>query len=178
MITLRILLALSLCFLLSACVESESPLSPPGPLPPDSPLIGSWLYQSKDETAYLHIGNEGQDIKMVEVEIDAHGVLKSEIYTASAVTLGGHDYLSFQTPRDSRTLYTLMKYRLVDKDTLTLSLADYKFMETAVKDGLVAGTLGSSGVLLTAGQDALQRFVVDHDSQIFPEATSQLRRLP
>lgn len=180
MITLKTLFVLSLGLLLSACVESESPLSPPAPLPADNPLIGSWLFQDKDETAYLHIGNEGQDVKMVEVEIYPDGRIKSEIYTASATTVGEHAYLSVQTPRDGRPLYTLMKYRLVDKDTLTLALANYKFMENAVKDGSIAGTLDSSapGVLLTAGPDALKRFVLDHDKQIFPETTSELRRLP
>jgi hypothetical protein len=161
-------------------VESESPLSPPAPLPLGSPLIGSWRLQDKDETVYLHIGNDGQDVKLVEVELDATGRLKSETYTASATMIGANDYLSVRTPRDGRTLYALIRYRLNDKDTLTFSHADYTFLKNAVKSRLIPGTVDRStpGVLLSADQETLRRFVADHDKRMFPEASSEFRRLP
>jgi hypothetical protein len=176
---IRSLFVLSLCVLVSACVESEAPLSPLATLPPGSPLIGTWVLHDKDETAYLHIGNEGQGVKMVDVELNANGTIKSESYVASATVLGGNGYLSVQTPRNGRLLYTLVKYRLSGNNTLTLWPADYKFLETAVKSGLISGTLDSTvpGVLLTADQVALQRFVVGYGKQMFPKATVTFRRL-
>ena len=175
----RSLFVLSLCVLVSACVESETPLSPPAPLPAGSPLIGAWVLQDKHEIAYLHIGNEGQGVKMVNVELSANGAIKSESYVASATVLGGNGYLSVQTPRDGRLLYTLVKYRLSGNNTLTLWPADYRYLETAVKNGLISGTLDAStpGVLLTADQGALQRFVVGYGKQMFPKATITFRRL-
>jgi hypothetical protein len=116
---------------------------------------------------------------MVEVELNANGTLKTDSYLASALALGGNEYLSVQTPRDGQLLYTLIKYRLFKSNMLTLWPANYKFLESAIKDGLIAGTADATtpGVRLTADQQTLQRFVSTYDKQMFPKATAMLRRV-
>lgn len=177
---LKCMFLLSLCCLTSACVEFEAALSPPAPLAPGSPLIGTWVAKDQHESAYLHIGNEGQGVRMVEVELDKSGSIKSESYSAAATALAGNTYLSVQTPRNGRPRYTLLKYQLSGRNLLTLWPANYRFLDNAVKIGLIAGSVEATtaGVLLSADQESLQRFVGDYGNQMFPEATVKLRRLP
>ncbi len=178
---IRTILALSFCILVSACVESEAPLSPLAPLPPDSPLIGSWMLSDKSETMFFHVGNEGETAKILEVELGKDGSIKSENHVASAVSHGGNTYLSVQVRSGDKLLYSLWKYQLSGKNRLTLWPADYKFLESAVSQGLIVGTVNAKAMVqrveLSADSDALLVFVGKYSAQVFPKATIKLQRV-
>lgn len=178
----RSALLLLLCFLLAGCVESDFPLSDFAPLAPDHPLLGSWVAKDGEQSAYLHIGNQEDGLKLLEVEIDDKGKLKSETYVAHASAVAGKEYLNVRFAHEGTTVYYLLKFSLAGKDTLHLWLPDYDFMAEAVKKGMIAGSVQSGKwvpkVQLSASQADLQKFVADNDARIYPKPSSTLQRLP
>lgn len=169
MITSRGVFLLVLCFFISACVESEYPLSPPQPLPKGHPLIGTWVQHNESETVYLHVGNVGQDVKVLEVEVDRNGMLRSQSYLAAVTVLGENHYLSVQKQRDPRHAHILLKYEISADNTLSLWNADPRFLSAAIKDGRIAGSAqsGLPNVRLSADAASLQAFVTANHQQIF-----------
>ncbi|MFZ2405456.1 MAG: hypothetical protein WAW41_09995, partial [Methylobacter sp.] len=149
-------------------------------LPADNPLIGTWVQIDKKEITYLHFGNGGHAGKMVEVELHENGMLKTESFTVSVTTVGENNYLSVQATLLPPT-YFLLKYRLTEKNILTLWPANYPFMANAVQKGMIAGTSESKSliprVLLSTDSENLQRFVGEHDSQMFSEKVGEFRRV-
>ncbi|MBS1198523.1 MAG: hypothetical protein H6R18_2308 [Proteobacteria bacterium] len=178
---MRTTLLFFLCTLLAGCVESNIPLSPFAALPLGHPLLGTWVHRDQKEQVYLHIGNEENGLKLLQVELDDKGALKSESYQASATTLAGKDYLSIRLSEKDRVFYYIWKFRIAENGTLTFWAPDHKFMEKAVNQGLIAGEAHAGKfitvVKLSADQQALQRFIAEHDAKIFSDESSTLKRL-
>lgn len=177
---MRTAFTLLLTFLLTACVESEHPLSAFTPLAANHPLIGTWTQRNDKETVYLHVGNQEKTLHLLEVEIDHQGTLKSEHYEAISTSLESGDYLSVLQRSEGKTTYQIWKYRVSSQGALTFWSPSARFIEDAIKKGWIAGTVqsgsGISNVLLTADPPSLQRFIARHDAEIFLEPTTDLVR--
>lgn len=158
-----------LCFWLSACALSTTPLSPLAPLAAGDPLLGTWFLKEgkPDEATYLHIGNQEDAIQMISVSVERSGQIKSEKLLAASTALAGHNYLSLQIQENGKTLYLICKYQITGNDTLTFWAPSAAFVKNAIRQGLIAGT--ASSTLLSADQQALRKFFVQHDSDLYPE---------
>ncbi len=178
---MRTAFILLLTSLLTACVESEHPLSAFTPLAADHPLIGTWTQRNDKETVYLHVGNQEKTLHLLEVEIDQRGTLKSEHYEAISTSLESGDYLSVLQRSEGKTTYQIWKYRVSSQGTLTFWSPSARFIEDAIKKGWIAGNVqsrsGISNVLLTADPPSLQRFFARYDAEIFLEPSTALIRV-
>jgi len=164
---------LCLGMLLAGCLQSKVPLSPLAALAPANPLVGDWIYEKQGETGTVHIGNEDGTAKLISVERDSDGTIKSEDFKFAATTIDGKNYMSVEIPDADTVLYILLQYRITDNKRLTLRAANIPFVADAIQRGLISGTANPKSVapnaMLSADTDALQRFVTQYDKQLFTE---------
>lgn len=167
--------------LLAACVESTHPLSAPQPFPADSPLIGTWRMQKEGDATLLHIGNQGRTGRLIDVEFGSDGKLQTDSYVVIPAQLNGVSYLSLRMPEKPKPRYVLLKYQISNGNHLTIWPADHGFVKNAIQQGLLKGKVMKKsmvlGALILADQHALQKFVIEHEAQIFNDKADEFDRV-
>jgi hypothetical protein len=169
------------CCLLNGCgVDSDTPLSAPGKLSPDDAVLGTWKSvrasnaKDSERPSYLHIGNANGQIKILSVEFEDDGSIKTEEFSASSVSLNGDTFASIQLPIDGKMSYVLARYQVGANDRLKVWLADYGWVKSAIESGIISGNVAPNTLVPAAhlaGNDgeALRNFVSSNRDKIFTD---------
>jgi hypothetical protein len=171
------LATLSIICVLGCIPHSDNPLTDFNKQEIDSSILGSWYWKDENETIYVHIGRgeESKLLRVVMLDIDAHGDLEVSEYSGHTSSLEGNKYLNIKLVRpapDKIVGYMFVKYKLAS-DSLGFSLMDSRVAEKAIRDGALKGevTKGKwiSSIHITEGQKELQNFIVRKDKELFQE---------
>jgi hypothetical protein len=175
---LRTLLPLLLAIGLAGCrIDSVNPISPIETAEADPAIHGLWVYQAKDEVAYVHIGPEfalksvrdpdaekQKRTRIVVVDHKPNG-MTDEAYVAHGSRLGKQRFLNVVQLDGGPSGFTFVRYALADRDTLRFSPVDPEQLKAAISAGHIKGT--------TRGQGLSARAVITADSA---EIAAFLRR--
>ena len=144
---------------LAACkVDSIHPITPAAEARPDPAIYGVWQHREKDEITYVHIGPEfslsvdkptrdtPRRMRIVLVEHKSNGLTDEEL-VAHASRVGATRYLNVvQTERGNAVGFVLVRYALVDCDTLRFATIDEERLKEAIRTGRIEGTARGGGI--------------------------------
>jgi hypothetical protein len=180
----RYLALLVLAILLGGCIAySDNPLTDPNSERIDPPILGTWFWNEKSDSGFVHIGlnKESKQLQVIMIEHDKDGTIDVSEFKGHTSSLGNNKYLNLKwvRPGDEPNGYLLIKYSTKGA-SLTTSLLDVEVIKNAVKEGKLKGTVGKEkyapSISITEEQKKLQEFVLKHDKELFPEKSS-LKRL-
>ena len=133
---------LSLSALLAGCPESVHPVSDPATAEYDPELFGVWHGTFEDDTEiYLHIGpGEHGLTRAVLIEHKENGGgLRIENYVAFPTRLPKLKVLNVRSLDDASRGYSIVRYKLEDKDELVFWLTSYPAVREDIKAGKLKG---------------------------------------
>lgn len=144
---------------LAACkVDSINPITPADEARPDPAIYGVWQHREKDEITYVHIGPEfslsvdkptrdtPRRMRIVLVEHKSTG-LTDEEFVAHASRVGPVRYLNVvQTERGKAVGFVLVRYALIDRDTLRFATINEERLKEAIRAGRIEGSARGGGI--------------------------------
>jgi hypothetical protein len=178
----------------AACkVDSINPVTPADESRPDSTIYGVWQHRDKDEIVYVHIGPEfslsvdkptrdtPRRMRIVLVEHKSNG-LTDEEFVAHASRVGRTRYLNVvQTERGKPVGFVLVRYALVDRQTLRFATINEERLKDAIRAGRVPGAARGGGLssetTITADSPELAAFLKSEGDALFGKPIV-LRRVP
>jgi hypothetical protein len=172
----RVLL-LMLFFSISACVpDSKYPLTAFDRDAMDASVYGVWFWKNKQETGYLHFGQEKDSglLQLVMIEVSSSGKISVTQMLGHTSQLGDSSYLNlkFVPSQDGISEYIFIKYVISEKG-LGLAFMDSAVIEKAIADKVLAGTVAQkqrvASVRLSDTSKNLQQFVRENELALFPE---------
>jgi len=171
------ILLLSILFLSGCIPYADHALTEPNKEQIDPSVLGTWFWKDKDESGYIHIGldEETKLIRLIMIEINKSGRLKSTELSGHTSSLKGNKYLNLKWvhPEDDKsTGYMFMKYS-VTSDGIGLGFMNGEVVEKVIKAGSLKGKVEKgkwiSSVYITEGSKKLQKFIIKNDKTLFPE---------
>ena len=191
---LRFALVLGAMLFAAAClpVTSKTPIGTSAGPGTDPALIGTWLLRpekgtlgaEEDVPGYFHFlaDKDGtMHVLAIATGKDAKTPGEWSVFAASAVHLGGHDYLNARalldngkpaTGNDAENTIPLL-YRFKEDGSLVIALLDEDKTKAAIEAGKIEGTVedGPFGdVTLTASPEKLDAFfATDEGAALFTE---------
>jgi hypothetical protein len=181
---MRYILSITLLFFIVGCVPySDTPLTDAGKQEMDSSIYGTWFWNEKNESGYVHIGmdKESNLLKVMMLSFQSDGKLDVSEFAGHTSCLENNRYLNLKwiRPTDENPGYLFVKYEVSDA-VLKISIIDADPVEKAIKDGVLKGELNdgnrTSSPHITEAQQKLQLFIVKNDSALFTDRTA-LQRL-
>jgi len=166
---------------LAGCkVDSINPISALDATQPDAALYGVWRYKEKGELTFLHIGPEfslgdaaaaNRRTRIVIVDHKANGIT-DEAYVAYASRIGKQRYLNVVQAEDGKTVgYILVRYRLIDNNTVRFSTMSEDALKAAIGAGRIKGTIHGEGpasqTAMTAESAEIQEFLRSGGDALF-----------
>lgn len=176
---MRYFLMIMLLIFVGGCIpDFDNPLTDPNKEKLDSALYGTWFWQEKNESGYIHVGwdKESKLLRAVMVEVGADGSVDVSEYSGHTSSLGNNQYLNLKWVRPENELkgYMVIKYR-IEGESLAISLVDSKVIEKAIQEGSLKGTVSADkmapSVRITEKQKKLQEFFLKNDKELFHEKT-------
>jgi hypothetical protein len=179
---------------LAACkVDSINPITPAAEARPDPAIYGVWQHREKDEITYVHIGPEfslsvdkptrdtPRRMRIVLVEHKSNG-LTDEEFVAHASRVGPVRYLNVvQTERGKAVGFVLVRYALLDRDTLRFATINEERLNQAIRAGRIEGSARGGGIssetAITADSAELAAFLRREGDALFSRPIV-LRRSP
>ena len=174
---MRCLLTPLLLVLLTACVPySNQPLTPPEKDTVDPAIFGTWFWNEGQETGYIHIGRDEESGLLLVMMLSFNSAMEMDVSELSGhtSTVNGSRYLNLRwvRPADEGAGYMFVKYQ-VSGEKLGISIMDDDPVEKAIEQGTLQGQVNrekwTSSAQITAEQADLQRFLLSHDKELFPE---------
>ena len=171
------LLILSFILLMQGCIpQSVNPLTEPERDKLDTTLLGTWYWHDDNEAGYIHIGLDKKTglLRLVMADTGSDGVLDVSEFVGHTSKLMGGKYLNirYDYPKDDVIAgYLLVKY-IVLPHSLGIALMDREAAESAIETGELQGEVRRGGpelIRITATPEALGKFVIHHNRELFPE---------
>jgi hypothetical protein len=181
---MRYLAIVAMVIFLGGCVPySDNPLTDPNCEKIDAAIVGTWFWNEKSDSGFVHIGlnKESKLLQVIMIEYDKDGTIDVSEFNGHTTSLGNNKYLNLKwvRPSDEPKGYLLIKYE-TKGESLAISLLNAKAIENAIKEGSLKGTVGKGkyaySLSITEEQKKLQQFVLKHDKELFQEK-SNLNRL-
>ena len=181
---MRYLAILFMVIFFGGCVPySDNPLTDPNCEKIDAAILGTWFWNEKSDSGFIHIGlnKESKLLQVIMIEHDKDGTIDVSEFNGHTSSLGNNKYLNLKwvRPADEPKGYLLIKYS-TEGESLAISLLNAKVIENAIKEGSLKGTVGKEkyaySLSITEEQKKLQQFVLKHDKELFQEK-SKLNRL-
>jgi len=161
---------------ISACIESESPLSAPDK--PDTSVAGLWVsHKDKNNTVYLHvIVDINKQMKLVKVThpLTAFGAIGgAEQYEIFPTWSGTETFMNVSFPAslvsegEKHTVrYLFIRYRIFPNDTLHVWHISSEKLRAAIDSGSLKGKAWDgrwgSNVILTDSSANLLKYITAH----------------
>ena len=168
-----VILIFSIFFLIGCTVSSDNPLSNFEKEKIDKSLAGVWALKKKKNTHYIHIivDEKSKLFKIVMVEDN----LDTREFSAHNTDINENNYLNVRFEKDYKdNRYFLFKYK-VSSDELQIGMIEYEKVEKAISEktllGKLQGGYGSSILYITESQEKLQKFIKEHNSELFSKMT-------
>jgi len=175
---MRYLIGMMLVLLLTGCgVYSQYPVTSYDKTQIDSKLYGSWFWQEKDDSGYIHIGLDDQNerLKIVMVGINREGEINIMEFEGHSSTLGENHYLNLkqiQPVEERNEGYMIIKY-FIKSNMLNIGImsdiAVTEAIQAKVLQGKIEGKKYIQNVFVSEKEEVLQKFLSTHDSVLFPE---------
>ncbi|MEJ2309219.1 MAG: hypothetical protein P8Z31_04975 [Gammaproteobacteria bacterium] len=170
--------------MLAGCIPySDFPLTPPDSATDDSALIGDWYAEENGRRSIFRIG-QGERAGAIVISIEE----QDNGETGDVTRLRGHlsiidgkTYLNILSddPGEEIPGYMFARYA-IDGGRLGIAINDPDYLLESVESGDLEGEIieheWSRSLHITASSEKLQRFVAEHDRQLFME-TTYLERL-
>ena len=192
----RMCSALMLLLLLSLAgckVDTINPISSAATAQPDVSLYGVWRYRANGELTYLHIGPEfslatgdaaAATKKRTRIFIIDHkpNGLTDETYAAHASRIGKQRYLNVEQVDDGKPVgYILVRYALIDSNTLRFSTMNEEVLKAAIGSGRIKGTIRGDGLAsetaITAESGEIEDYLRHDGARLFTRSVV-LTRVP
>ena len=179
--TLSILLTV---ILLSGCVPyADTPLTDSGVQPIDAEVLGTWYWNDKGDSGFLHIGLDeaAKSLKLILVEWGKNNELVTSEFSGHTSNLKGMRYINLKPirPEGEATGFLLIRY-VIKKNALGISLMNTQAVTKDIESGTLKGEVIrenlTSAVHITASQEMLRRYILEHDSSLYTD-TKFLSRL-
>ena len=180
-------------FLLTSCLDSNSPLSDPMKAKPDKALTGSWRMDDNGDTTYFHVGlPKGKlaenFLHVVQVDLQKNsGALKKIEYLMFTTSVGKQQYLNLKLLEDGElvkmelsekppVLENFVLFRYEQKgDSISLLALDIDYLKSAVSAKKIQGEVNQIGTpKLTEGTEKLAAFFAKEGDKVFPKKKSPL----
>jgi len=189
----RIAVTCALAALAACKVDSIHPVTPADEARPDASIYGVWQHREKDEITYVHIGPEfslsvdkpardpQRRMRLVLVEHKSNG-LTDEEFVAQASRVGSTRYLNVvQTERGKPVGFVLVRYTLVNRDTLRFATINEVRLNEAIRAGRIQGSARGGGIssetAMTADSAEVAAFLRREGDALFNKPVV-MRRLP
>lgn len=179
----RTVLILLSCFLLSACIGSENPLSQPGEYENDSRLTGTWFTQNKDGRGYIHISRSKEDgwVDIASVGFDEVRGLDVDFCKGFTTPLENGKFLNIQCrvnlekePSEKYSEFQILKYEVTSGNELQLMAWNSDYVQESIKKGRIKGRQNKFYMTISESTPNLIRFIQESDlDQLFKEITQQ-----
>lgn len=160
------------------CVPySDNPLTEQGSSQVDSSILGTWYWEKNDENGYVHIGlsEQAKLINLCVVEFNNKTTIKIVEFSGYTSTFGKLTYLNIKVDNDSQNEplphFILLKY-LLEGESLGIATMETSVIQNAIKVGNLAGVVSENWlpvVHITEEQEKLRKFIIQKDSDLFPE---------
>jgi hypothetical protein len=165
---------------LAGCkVDSIHPISTLDGTLPDAAIYGVWRYKAKGELTYLHIGPEfslgsaaaNKRTRIVIVDHKPNGIT-DEAYVAYSSRIGKQRYMNVVQSEDGKTTgFILVRYVLIDKNTIRFSTISEDALKAAIGAGRIKGTIRGEGLAsqtaITAEPAEIQDFLRNGGEKLF-----------
>lgn len=182
---LAIFALIPLLFLAACIPQSLNPLTPPGKEIADPAILGTWSWQEKDETIYLHMGIDKKNggFKAVLVDHQVDGKIEISEFSGHTSRLGNNTYLNLKwlKPEDNLRDYLILKY-VVTGNRFSFDMMDNDVIKNAIAERKLKGSIHESKwlttVRLTDTSDQLADFVIKNDKLLFKDMKSLKKLTP
>lgn len=170
------------------CFKSKNPLSDLAKAKVDAELIGTWTWVTHGSEGNRWVvtpAEEGFPKGMLRVENTDDGEVNVGYFFTTK--LGPDRYVNFVNFRDDKAPdkwdpqrvedYTLMHYSIAG-DVFTSTLLDSRYLDTAIKDKLIAGESDDQqDSRLLADTEELQTFFKKHRAQVLSKHTTTAKKV-
>lgn len=173
----RLVLAGLVAVWLTGCVpESENPIAPMDPSKTDARLWGTWLSTEEDGYLVAHVfATEAGAMTFSVAEHGVEGLGEVETYDGHVTHLESGDYINAVVTGEEAG-YVIGKYKITDKDHLSVWFPESAALVQAVKDKKLAGTITDDGgipdVRVTATSEQWQAFLAQAPQEFFGHETA------
>ena len=190
-IFLKGLLGFLICFLVSACYQSDLPISPPDSANSDDRLLGVWHGSIEGNDIYLHIIHmEKPWLRLIRIVHVNHGGISENSELDMFPSVVGKDrFVNIKFPKTSDTkdekgppkdAYWFYKYEISSKGVMTVSVIDYPAIKECIDAGRLAGkaweSTWSTNVNITDSSERIRSFLVEPGEKQFKEL-GQFKRM-
>jgi hypothetical protein len=167
---------------LAGCkVDSVNPISPIASAQPDVALYGVWRYKDGGDLSYVHIGPEfslaagdtaaNKPTRIIIIDHKSNGITE-ESYAAYVSRIGRERYLNVVQVEGGKTAgYILVRYTLLDSNTVRFATIDEDVLKAAIKDGRIKGTTRGDGLssetAITADSSAIESYLRQDSGKLF-----------
>lgn len=171
-----------LCILFTAgCYTTfQQPLTPLNQAVIDDQLIGTWIFQEKEDTGFIHIGIDGNTVNskgektgslsLVMIGLEDDKELDYSRWSGHVSSLATGSYMNIrqvEPQTDKHPGYIILKYRIVE-NALELVLIDDDVITKAIKDGKLSGEdKGLDGTYITQDAQTVEKFFLENDPVLF-----------
>lgn len=179
----RIVLVFLSCLFLSACIESENPLSRPGEFENDSRLTGTWFTQNKEGSGYIHFSTSKEDgwIDIATVAFDDKRGLDVDFCKGFTTLLKNGKFLNVQCrsnlerePSEKYSEFHILNYDISSENELRLRAWNGNHVQKNIKEGHIKGRKVKYHTTITDSTPNLVKFIEKSDiDQLFKEITRQ-----
>lgn len=173
----KFLIAFSIIFLFGCIPYSDNPITDPNKENIDSSIIGTWFWNEKNDSGYIHIGLDEKSklLKLLMVEFSKDGEIKVSEFSGHTSLLEENKYLNLKWVRPEQndgSGYMFVKYT-VSQESFGIAFMDNDVVEQAINGGILNGVVvkekWSLSVRITEGQQKLQKFILQKDKELFNE---------
>ncbi len=167
-------------------VDSVNPISPIASAQPDTALYGVWRYKAEGDLSYLHIGPDfslstgdagaapQKPTRIIIIDHKANGI-SEDSYLAYPSRIGKERYLNVPQVEAGKTAgYIIVRYTVLDKNTVRFATINEEVLKAAIKDGRIAGRTRGEGLAsetaITADSPAIESFLRQEGGKLFGQS--------